>query len=63
MRQSEETSTVLVIRAWHEPGGIRARLTHAPDEGTRGWEQAAADGEDAILAAVREWLRASEPER
>lgn len=63
MQQSEETSAVLVIRVWHEPGGIRARLTHATDEGTRGWEQAAADGEDAILAAVREWLRAFESKR
>ena len=67
MRQSEETSAVLVIRAWHEPGTepgrIRARLTHTADADSPGWEQTAADGEDAILAAVRGWLHAFRPGR
>jgi len=62
MRQLEESSAVLVIRAWHEPGTepghVRARLTQTADADAPGWEQAAADGEDAILAAVRDWLHA-----
>jgi hypothetical protein len=56
-----------VIRAWHEPGSepgdVRARLTQTPDAGVPGWEQTAAEGEDAILAAVRDWLRAFQSER
>jgi hypothetical protein len=56
----EETAAVLVIRAWHEPGtapgSVRARLTQTPDADAPGWEQSAADGEDAILTAVRDWL-------
>ena len=63
----EETAAVLVIRAWHEPGsepgGVRARLTQTPDADAPGWEQTAAEGEDAILAAVREWLHAFQAER
>ena len=63
----EETAAVLVIRAWHEPGTepghIRARLTQTPDADAPGWEQAAADGEEAILAAVRDWLHAFKSER
>lgn len=57
MRQPEEQSAVLVIRAWHEegtpPGAVRARLTEGLDEQTRAF-----DGEEAILDAVRAWLRA-----
>jgi hypothetical protein len=60
--QPEETAAVLVIRAWHEsgtdPGRIRARLTQTPDTDVPGWEQTAVDGEDAIIAAVRDWLHA-----
>ncbi len=56
-----------MIRAWHEPGsepgGVRARLTQTPDADAPGWEQTAAEGEDAILAAVREWLHAFQAER
>ena len=63
----EETAAVLVIRAWHEPGSepgrVRARLTQTADAAAPGWEQAAAEGEDAILAAVRDWLHAFQPER
>ena len=64
MRQSEERSAVLVIRAWQESGGatgpgqVRARLTQTPDAALPGWEQAVAEGEEEILAAVRDWLRA-----
>jgi hypothetical protein len=63
----EESAAVLVIRAWHEPGTepgrVRARLTQTPDVAAPGWEQTAADGEDAILAAVRDWLHTFQPER
>ena len=56
-----------MIRAWHEPGTepghVRARLTQTPDTDAPGWEQAAADGEEAILAAVRDWLHAFQSER
>jgi hypothetical protein len=66
-RRSEGTSAVLVIRAWHEqgtePGSIRARLTHTPDADVPGWKQTAAEGEDAILAAVRDWLHAFHAQR
>jgi hypothetical protein len=67
MRQSEETSAVLVIRVWHEPGTepgpIRARLTQTRDTDVPGWEQTAAVGEEEILAAVRGWLRAFDAKR
>ena len=57
MRQGEDQSAVLVIRAWHEegspPGAVRARLTESLDE-----EAHAVEGEEAILDAVRAWLRA-----
>jgi hypothetical protein len=63
----EETAAVLVIRAWHEPGTepgrVRARLTQTPDADAPGWEQTAAEGEDAIVAAVRDWLHAFHAER
>jgi hypothetical protein len=62
VRQGGERSAVLVIRAWQEPGSdsgrIRARLTQTPDSELPGWEQCAAEGEEEILAAVREWLEA-----
>ena len=61
MRQSEERSAVLVIRAWFEPGApperIRARLTETADADAPGWTQTAAEGEDEILAAFAGWLR------
>jgi hypothetical protein len=38
-------------------------LTQTPDTDAPGWEQAAADGEEAILAAVRDWLHAFRSER
>jgi hypothetical protein len=58
MRQSEERSAVLVIRAWVEPGSdVRARVTQTPDADQPGFEQEAAEGEEAILAAVADWLR------
>lgn len=64
MRQSDEHSAVLVIRAWAEPGApVRARLTQTPDAGVPGFEQSAAEGEEQILAAVADWLRAVESER
>jgi len=63
----EETAAVLVIRAWHEPGTergeVRARLTQTPDTDVPGWELAAAEGEDAIVAAVRDWLHAFDSAR
>jgi hypothetical protein len=59
MRQSEERSAVLVIRAWIESGSdVRARLTQTPDADQPGFEQEGAEGEEAILAAVADWLRA-----
>ena len=55
---------MLVIRAWAEPGSpIRARLTQTPDADVAGFEQEAAEGEEQILAAVADWLRAVEAER
>ena len=63
----EETAAVLVIRAWREPGmepgGVRARLMQTPDTDVPGWELAAADGEDAIVTAVRDWLHTLPSER
>lgn len=57
MRQGDDQSAVLVIRAWHEegspPGAVRARLTESLDG-----EAQAVDGEEAIVDAVRAWLRA-----
>jgi hypothetical protein len=58
MGHSEQQAAVLVIRAWREDGDIRARITQTPDTEQPGFEQEAAAGEDAIVAAVRAWLRA-----
>jgi hypothetical protein len=62
MRRSDDRSAVLVIRAWHEPGSspieVRARLTQTTDADQPGWEQAAVQGEEQVLAAVGDWLRA-----
>jgi hypothetical protein len=59
MRRSEERSAVLVIRAWFEPGSdVRARLTQTPDADQPGWKQEAAEGDEAILEAVADWLHA-----
>ena len=62
MRQAEERTAVLVIRAWYEPGSpvgqVRARLTQTPNADEPGWEQAAAAGEEEILEAVADWLHA-----
>ena len=62
MRQDDDRSAALVIRAWHEPGAppeeIRARLTQTPDTAEPGREESVALGEDAIVDAVRRWLHA-----
>ena len=62
MRHDDDRSAALVIRAWHEPGAppeeIRARLTQTPDSDEPGSSETVALGEDAILAAVRDWLHA-----
>ena len=61
MTAENERAAVLVIRAWREPGSepsdVRARLTQTQDADAPGWEERAAAGEEAILAAVRDWLR------
>ena len=54
-----ERTAVLVIRAWTEADDrVRARLTETLDADAPGWEELGAEGEDAILAAVADWLRA-----
>jgi hypothetical protein len=54
----DERTAVLVIRAWTEADDrVRARLTETVDADEPGWEERAAEGEDAIVAAVRAWLR------
>jgi len=62
MRHQDNQSAVLVIRAWHEegspPGAVRARLTQTREVGATGWDELAVEGEEAILAATREWLQA-----
>jgi hypothetical protein len=55
----DERTAVLVIRAWSEADDrVRARLTETLDADEPGWEERAAEGEEAILAAVADWLRA-----
>jgi hypothetical protein len=61
MTAGYEQAAVLVIRVWRESGAergdLRARLTRTPDASVPGWEESAAAGEEAILTAVRDWLR------
>lgn len=58
MTARDEQTAVLLIRAWTEADGrIRARLTETLDADEPGWEERAADGDEAILAAVADWLR------
>jgi hypothetical protein len=55
----DERTAVLVIRAWTEGNDrVRARLTETLDADEPGWEERAAEGAEAILAAVADWLRA-----
>ena len=60
MTADNEHASVLVIRVWREsgaePGDLRARLTQTLDVAAPGWDEAAAAGEEGILAAVRSWL-------
>ncbi len=58
MGHSDDQAAVLVIRAWREDGDLRARITQTPDTEQPGFEQEAAAGEEAIVEAVRSWLRA-----
>lgn len=54
-----EQTAVLVIRAWREADEpVRARLTETLDADVPGWEERGAEGDEAILAAVAEWLHA-----
>lgn len=56
--RKDERTAVLVIRAWSEADDrVRARLTETVDADEPGWEERAAEGEEAILAAVADWLR------
>lgn len=58
MTAENERTAVLVIRAWTEAGDrIRARVTETLDADEPGWDERAAEGEQAILAAVATWLR------
>ena len=61
MAADDEHASVLVIRVWREsgaePGDLRARLTQTRDVDEPGWEESAAAGEEAIVSAVRNWLR------
>jgi hypothetical protein len=58
-RAQDERTAVLVIRAWREAGvEVRARLTQTLDADEPGWEERAVEGDEAILAAVADWLRA-----
>jgi hypothetical protein len=59
MAQIEESSGVLVVRAWVEgnaPDGLRARITQLPGLDENQSEVTAASQEQ-ILAIVRAWLR------
>jgi hypothetical protein len=54
-----ERTAALVIRVWSEADDrVRARLTETIDADEPGWEERAAEGEEAILVAVADWLRA-----
>jgi len=59
MTADNERAAVLVIRAWTEADDrVRARLTETLDADEPGWDERGAEGADAILAAVADWLRA-----
>jgi hypothetical protein len=62
MRLSDERSAVIVIRAWREVGSadghIVARIWESVGLSERGCEESTVAGEAAIVAAVRDWLRA-----
>jgi len=59
MTADNERTAVLVIRAWTEADDrVRARLTETLDADEPGWDERGAEGADAILAAVADWLRA-----
>jgi hypothetical protein len=58
MTARDERTAVLMIRAWAEADGrVRARLTETLDADEPGWDERAADGQEAILTAVADWLR------
>jgi len=58
MTAENERTAVLVIRAWTEADDrVRARLTETLDADEPGWDARGAEGEEAILTAVADWLR------
>jgi hypothetical protein len=58
MTARDERTAVLVIRVWTEADGrVRARLTETLDADEPGWDERGAEGEEAVLAAVSDWLR------
>jgi hypothetical protein len=58
MTADGERTAVLVIRAWTEADGhVRARLTETLDADEPGWDERGAEGKEAILGAVADWLQ------
>jgi hypothetical protein len=51
-----DTVKVLVIRAWHEGGGFRARITSTLDIEKSGEEVILVSSEEAVEEEVRRWL-------
>ena len=56
-------TATLLLRAWPESDGPRARLLGLHDPGGAEYVVAAAQGVDAICDAVRRWLLALGPEK
>jgi hypothetical protein len=58
MTADDERTAVLVIRAWTEADGhVRARLTETLDADEPGWDERGAEGKEAILGAVADWIQ------
>jgi hypothetical protein len=48
---------VLVISAWRERGGLRARITFSHPDDKTGRTSAVVGGSDRVLEVVAQWLR------
>lgn len=55
MSGRSETTSVLVIRAWHEPAGFRARVTITPDTSEREEWTTVLPSPEGVVDLVAEW--------
>jgi hypothetical protein len=56
MPHDRAPTALLVLRAWREDGSLRVRVSSTPDVSDRELAERVVATDDAVVAAVREWL-------